>query len=66
MFLIQIRARTAVGYGHNSTAVIVQLRVGKLTLLSKSYLNKFLVNIQYTSSGQNVYVVNYCALLASL
>ena len=41
MLLIQIRARTAVGYGHNSTAVIVRLVVGKLTLVSKRYLSKF-------------------------
>lgn len=54
MLLIQIRARTAVGYGRNSTAVIVRLVVGKLTLVSKRYLS--FRYIQYASSGQNVQV----------
>ena len=32
-FLLQIRARTKVGYGDNSTVILVQLPVGKLELV---------------------------------
>lgn len=66
MLLIQIRARTAVGYGRNSTAVIVRLVVGKLTLVSKRYLSKYPICNMLAVVKMCKYLVNYCALLASL
>ena len=64
MLLIQIRARTAVGYGRNSTAVIIRLVVGKLTLVSKRQVSGIYNMLAVVKMCE--YLVNYCALLASL